>query len=89
MGGSNVYFEMGETQTVEDMIKCIAIASANDGAVAMGEHLAGSEEAFVALMNKRAKELGMNNTNTNKLIKQYEGSTGLKTGSTSLAKLKQ
>lgn len=145
MGGSQVFLEPEEIQPVETMIKCISIASANDAAVAMAEHLAGSEEAFVARMNKRAKQLGMNNTsfinccgldveghystaydvaimskqlicnyphitkytttwmdsfvhktrkgekefgltNTNKLVRTYPGITGLKTGSTSLAK---
>jgi D-alanyl-D-alanine carboxypeptidase (penicillin-binding protein 5/6) len=145
MGGSQVFLEAGETQTVDDMIKCITVSSANDACVAMAEYLCGSEEAFVARMNERAKELGMSNTNfvnscgldvdghvttaydialmsreltvkhpkifdyttiwmdtithvtakgtsefglsnTNKLIKQYSGATGLKTGSTSLAK---
>lgn len=145
MGGSQVYLEPFEIQTVDTMIKCISIASANDACVAMAEFIAGSEEEFAALMNKRAKELGMNNTNfvnccgldtdnhyssaydvalmsrelitrfpqiskyslvwmdtiihttkkgqsefgltnTNKMIKFYQGITGLKTGSTSLAK---
>lgn len=145
MGGSQVYLEPGETQTVETMIKCISIASANDACVAMAEQIAGSEEGFVQKMNERAKGLGMNNTtfvnccgldvdghmstardvalmskelitkypqihdystvwmdtithvtrkgesefgltNTNKLIKQYQWATGLKTGSTGLAK---
>lgn len=145
MGGSQVFLEPGETQTVETMIKCIAIASANDACVAMAEHISGSEDAFVQSMNERAEALGMNNThfvnccgldadghmttardvaimsrelitahpaihdysciwmdtithvtrrgesefvlnNTNKLLKQYEWATGLKTGSTSLAK---
>lgn len=63
MGGSQCFFETGETQTVEDMIKCIIIASGNDAAVAMGEHIAGSEEAFVAMMNEKAQELGMVNSN--------------------------
>lgn len=63
MGGSQCFFEAGETQTVEDMIKCIIIASGNDAAVAMGEHIAGSEEAFVKMMNEKAAELGMVNTN--------------------------
>lgn len=63
MGGSQCFFEAGETQTVEDMIKCIIIASGNDAAVAMGEHISGSEGAFVQRMNERAKELGMNHTN--------------------------
>ena len=145
MGGSQVYLEPGETQTVETMIKCISIASANDACVAMAELICGSESEFVRQMNERAKGLGMNDTtfvnccgldadghmtsaydvalmsrelitkhpeihnyctvwmenithttakgtsefgltNTNKLIKQYEYATGLKTGSTSLAK---
>ncbi len=145
MGGSQVFLEVGETQTVETMIKCISIASANDACVAMAEHLAGSEEAFVKQMNEKAKQLGMNDTvfvnccgldveghvssaydvalmsrelitrfpeistyattwmdtiihttrngqssfgltNTNKLVKQYQGITGLKTGSTAKAK---
>ena len=145
MGGSQVFLEPGETQTIETMIKCIAIASANDSCVAMAEHISGSEDAFVQSMNERAEALGMNNThfvnccgldadghmttardvaimsrelitahpaihdysciwmdtithvtrrgesefvlnNTNKLLKQYEWATGLKTGSTSLAK---
>jgi len=144
MGGSQVFLEPGETQTAADMTKCIAIASANDAAVAMAEFVAGSEEAFVERMNKKAQELGMTDThfvnacgldaeghvtsahdiglmsrelmirfpeikeytttwqdtiihrtrkgettfgltNTNKLIKWYEGATGLKTGSTGKA----
>lgn len=144
MGGSQVFLEPGETQTAADMTKCIAIASANDAAVAMAEFVAGSEEAFVERMNRRAEELGMQDThfvnacgldtdghvtsaydialmsrelmtnfpeiqdytttwqdsithktrkgetefgltNTNKLIKWYEGATGLKTGSTGKA----
>lgn len=145
MGGSQVFLEPGETQTVDTMIKCISVASANDACVAMAEFIWGSEQEFVAQMNKRAKELGLDNTNfvnccgldtdghvttaydvalmsrelitrypqihnyctiwmenithvtrkgssefgltnTNKLIRQYEYATGLKTGSTSLAK---
>lgn len=62
MGGSQVYLEAGEQQTVETLIKCISISSANDACVAMAEHLAGTEEAFVDRMNQKAKELGMNNT---------------------------
>lgn len=144
MGGSQVFLEVGETQTVDTMIKCIAVASGNDACVAMAEHISGSEEAFVQKMNARAAALGMKNThfvnccgldadehytssrdialmsraltisypqiftyttiwmenithvtrrgssefgltNTNKLIRQYEGATGLKTGSTSKA----
>ncbi|MBQ8369397.1 MAG: D-alanyl-D-alanine carboxypeptidase [Clostridia bacterium] len=139
MGGSQVYLEPGETMAAEEMLKCVIIASANDGAVALAEKVAGSEEAFVALMNERAAELGMDNThfenvtgldddtekhltsaydialmsrelishetilkyssiwmdtirdgafgltNTNRLIRFYDGATGLKTGSTSKA----
>ncbi len=144
MGGSQVFLEPGEIQTAADMLKCIAIASANDAAVAMAEFVAGSEEAFVEKMNQRAEELGMEDThfenacgldtdghetsaydiaimsrelmqnfpdikkytttwqdtilhntrkgktefgltNTNKLIKWYQGATGLKTGSTGKA----
>ncbi len=144
MGGSQVFLEVGETQTVDTMIKCIAVASGNDACVAMAEHISGSEEGFVQKMNARAAALGMKNThfvnccgldaddhytsardialmsrelttrypqifdyttiwmenithvtrrgssefgltNTNKLIRQYEGATGLKTGSTSKA----
>ncbi len=62
MGGSQVYLEAGETQTVETMIKCISIASANDACVAMAEHISGTEAEFVAQMNKKAGELGMNDT---------------------------
>ncbi|WP_317853751.1 D-alanyl-D-alanine carboxypeptidase family protein [Chakrabartyella piscis] len=62
MGGSQVYLEAGEQQTAHDMMKCIAIASANDAAVAMAEFVAGSEEAFVVQMNERARELGMEDT---------------------------
>lgn len=146
MGGSQVFLEEGETQKAETMIKCIVIASGNDASVAMAEHLAGTEKAFVEQMNKRASELGMKNThftdccgltesrehyttaydialmsreliskypeiltysaiwmedithitrkgsskftltNTNKLLRSYEGCMGLKTGSTSIAK---
>lgn len=146
MGGSQVFLEEGETQTVETMIKCIVIASGNDASVAMAEHICGSEQEFVRHMNERAAELGMENThfedccgltdssnhyttakdialmsrelitkypkileyssiwmenithvtrqgtkefgltNTNKLLRSYEGCVGLKTGSTSLAK---
>lgn len=63
MGGSQVYLEPYETQTVNDMIKCISIASANDACVAMAEFIAGSEEEFVNRMNQKAQELGMKNTN--------------------------
>ncbi len=137
-GGSTIFLDEGEQISVRDIMKGIAVASGNDAAVAMGEHIAGSEELFVERMNKRASELGMNNThfincngldadghystardiaimsrelmhhegifefttiwmdslrngaftlsNTNKLVKFYEGCTGLKTGSTGKAK---
>lgn len=62
MGGSQVYLEPFEQQTVETMIKCIAVASANDACVAMAEHISGSEGDFVKQMNIRAAELGMTNT---------------------------
>ena len=145
MGGSQVFLETGEKQTVDTLIKCIAVASANDACVVMAERVAGTEEQFVQRMNERAKGLGMEHTNfvncngldtdghettardialmsrelilnypqifdytqiwmenithvtakgesefglsnTNKLIRQYEYATGLKTGSTSQAK---
>ncbi len=138
MGGSQVFLSPGEQMSVNDMLKATVIASGNDSAVALAEHIAGSEEGFVSMMNKKAKELGMNDTtfknctgldteghitsagdialmskellkhpkikeyttiwmdslrngafqlaNTNKLIRTYKGITGLKTGSTSLAK---
>ena len=62
MGGSQVFLAEGEQQTVQTMIKCIAVASANDASVAMAEHISGSEEAFVSQMNEKAAELGMVNT---------------------------
>ncbi len=61
-GGSQIYLKVGETMSVSDMVKSIAVSSANDCACAMAEHLAGSEAAFVELMNARAKELGMDDT---------------------------
>lgn len=70
MGGSTMFLETGEQFTVSDMLKGIAVASANDGAVAMAEFIAGSESGFVAMMNEKAKELGMENSsfmNTNGL----------------------
>ena len=70
MGGSQVYLKEGEQMTVRDMLKSITVASANDACVAMAEHIAGSEEAFVNLMNQRAAELGMVNTN-------FENTNGL------------
>ncbi len=138
MGGSQIYLEVGEQMSVDDMLKAILVSSANDACAAMAEHLAGSVEAFVSNMNKRAQELGMQHThfvntngldvdnhyssaydvalmsrellrhqdvkkyttiwqdslrdgafglsNTNKLIRFYDGATGLKTGYTSTAK---
>ena len=62
MGGSQVYLEEGEIQSVETLLKCIVIASGNDASVAMAEHIAGSEQEFVKMMNDRAAGLGMKNT---------------------------
>ena len=62
-GGSQIYLKAGETMSVTDMVKSIAVSSANDCACAMAEHIAGSETAFVSMMNAKAKELGMNDTN--------------------------
>ncbi len=70
MGGSQIYLKEGETMSADDMIKSVVIASANDAAVALAEHICGSEEAFVARMNERADELGMKNTN-------FENTNGL------------
>ncbi|SNR87161.1 D-alanyl-D-alanine carboxypeptidase (penicillin-binding protein 5/6) [Anaerovirgula multivorans] len=70
MGGTQIYVEPGEIKTVEDLMKAIAIRSANDAAVAIAEHIAGTEDLFIERMNARAKELGMQNThfvNTNGL----------------------
>lgn len=142
MGGSQIFLESGEIQKVDTLLKSIAVASANDACVAMAEYVGGSVEEFVVLMNKRAKELGMNDTNfvntnglpvdnhytsaydialmskellkhkkiskylttwmdevvvgkkqakigisnTNKLVKHYQGATGVKTGFTQQAK---
>ena len=111
MGGSQIWLKENEQLTVEDMLKAVCVVSANDCSVALAEHLAGSADAFVARMNQRAAELGMNDTtlnhpdirrfttiwmdtlrdgasgltNTNKLIRFYQGATGLKTGSTDAA----
>ncbi|ARK29511.1 D-alanyl-D-alanine carboxypeptidase family protein [Halalkalibacter krulwichiae] len=63
MGGSQIFLEPGEEMSVSDMLKAIAVASANDASVAMAEHLAGTEDEFVAMMNAKAKELGLENTN--------------------------
>lgn len=62
MGGSQVYMEPGEEQTVRDLVKCISISSANDAAVTMAEYVAGSEQQFVDMMNKKAQDLGMTHT---------------------------
>lgn len=70
MGGSQVFLEPGEEMTVNDLLKCVIVASANDAALTLAEHVGGSEESFVDMMNKRAKELGMDNTN-------FENVTGL------------
>lgn len=70
MGGSQVFLEPSEKMCVEDLIKSVIVASANDAAVTLAEHVAGSEEAFIEAMNKRASELGMENT-------KFENATGL------------
>ncbi|MEG2204867.1 MAG: D-alanyl-D-alanine carboxypeptidase family protein, partial [Oscillospiraceae bacterium] len=70
MGGTQIWFEVGERMTVEELLKATAIASANDASVALGELLCGSEEAFVARMNERAAELGMTHT-------VFQNATGL------------
>lgn len=62
-GGSQIWLKEGEQMTVDELLRATAIASANDACTALGEYIAGSEEAFVSMMNSRAKELGMNNTN--------------------------
>lgn len=62
MGGSQVFLAQGEIQTLDTMIKCIAVASGNDASVAVAEHIAGSEEAFVGMMNEKAQQLGMVDT---------------------------
>ncbi len=70
MGGSQIFLKVGEQMSVEDLLKSVVVASANDAALALAEHIAGSEEAFVRQMNERAKQLGMRNThfeNTNGL----------------------
>ena len=63
MGGSQIWLEVGEEMSAHDLLKSVAVGSANDAAVSLAEHIAGSEEAFVAKMNERAKSLGMKNTN--------------------------
>lgn len=76
MGGSQVFLEEGEVMTLEELIKCTVIASANDAAVALAEHTAGNEAAFVSRMNERAAELGLTNTH-------FENTTGLDDTTTS------
>ena len=61
-GGSQVYLEAGEQMTVHELIKCVAVASANDATTALAEYVAGSEDAFVTMMNERAGQLGMTDT---------------------------
>ena len=78
MGGSQIYLKEGETMTVKDLVKSVVIASANDAAVALAEHIAGSEEAFVSAMNERALSLGLTGThfeNTNGLDDTVENHT--------------
>ncbi|MBS4209698.1 D-alanyl-D-alanine carboxypeptidase family protein [Bacillus sp. FJAT-50079] len=70
MGGSQIFLEPGEEMTVKEMLMGIAVVSANDASVAMAEHIAGSEEGFIDMMNKRAKKLGLNDT-------QFKNTTGL------------
>lgn len=70
MGGSQIYLEPGEEMSVEDLLKSVVIASANDAALALAEHIAGTEESFVAMMNTKAAELGMKNT-------RFENTNGL------------
>lgn len=70
MGGSQIYLEPGEQMSVDELIKSVVVSSANDAAASLAEYVSGSESAFVAAMNKRAKELGMNNTN-------FENTNGL------------
>ncbi len=70
MGGSQIYLKAGEEMSVEDLLKSVVVSSANDAAVALAEHIAGSESAFVSAMNKKAKELGMKNT-------KFENTNGL------------
>lgn len=79
MGGSQVFLEEGEVQTVETLIKCIVVASGNDASVAMAEYVAGSEAEFVNMMNKRAQELGMTNTNFEDCCGLTESSTHVTT----------
>ena len=70
MGGSQIWLEVGETMTVEELLKAVIVASANDACTALGEYIAGSSTAFVSMMNERANSLGLENTN-------FENCTGL------------
>ncbi len=70
MGGSQIWLEQGETMTVDELFKAVVIASANDACTALAEYIAGSTASFVTMMNERAKELGLENTN-------FENCTGL------------
>lgn len=70
MGGSQIWFEPGETMTVDELMRAVATVSANDASVALGEHVAGSNDAFIAMMNRRASELKMTRTN-------FKNATGL------------
>src|SRR5690625_2219399 len=70
MGGSQIFLDVGEQMTVEDLVKGIAIASGNDGSVALAERIAGSESAFVAMMNVKVKQLNLENT-------KFQNSSGL------------
>ena len=73
MGGSQIWLEEGEVMTVAEMTKCVAVVSANDCAVALAEALCGSEEAFVARMNRRAEELGLSDTHFTNCTGLFEG----------------
>lgn len=79
MGGSQIWLEEGEQMTVSDMLKAVAVSSANDCAVALAEHISGTEEAFVARMNERARELGMTNTGFSNCTGLFEGDDHLTT----------
>ena len=83
MGGSQVWLEEGEVMTVAEMTKCVAVVSANDCAVALAEALCGSEEAFVARMNRRAEELGLSESGLARLIRSAYALLGLQSYFTS------
>ena len=88
MGGTQIYLEVGETMTVDELIKAVAVPSANDATVALAEFVAGSEEAFVALMNSRAKEIGANNTNFNNCTGLFDDPDHVTTAPVSYTHLK-